>query len=64
MSLGKTFYSKDTLFCISIGTPPFMLETIWLSGCPMKGHFRAKSAKNAFLALKLPFIGQPDNHIG
>ena len=38
-------------------------SSIWLSGCPTKGHFRAKNTKNAFSPLKLPFVGQPDNHI-
>ena len=39
-------------------------QPIWLSGCPTKGHFSANITKNAFLAIKRPFSGQPDNHIG
>ena len=34
-----------------------------LSGCPTKGHSSVKSGKNAFLSVKRPFIGQPDNFI-
>jgi len=30
-------------------------------GCPRKGHFRAKTAKNAVSSSEMPFIGQPDN---
>ena len=37
-------------------------QPIWLSGWPMKGHFRAKNAFLAFLTLKWPFIGQPNNY--
>ena len=38
-------------------------QQIKLSGCPTKGYFTTKSAKNAFLVLKEPFVGQPDNFI-
>jgi hypothetical protein len=34
-----------------------------VSGCPTKGHFTDKSGKNAFLSVKWPFIGQPENFI-
>ena len=45
------------------------MKPIWLSApCQLifltKGKFSAKITKNAFLPLKWPFIGQPDNHIG
>ena len=34
-----------------------------LSGCPTKGYFTTKSAKNAFLVVRWPFVGQPDDVI-
>ena len=39
-----------------------LAQQIKLSGCPTKGHFSAKSGENAFLALKLPSVGQSDNY--
>jgi hypothetical protein len=39
-----------------------VLLQIKLSGCPTKGYFNA-SCKNAFLSVKWPFFGQPDNFI-
>ena len=38
-------------------------QQIKLSGCPTKGYFTTKSAKNAFLVVKWPCVGQPDNVI-
>ena len=29
-------------------------QSIWLSGCLIKGQFSAKNTKNAFLVLKMP----------
>ena len=37
-------------------------KLIWLPCCPKNVISVLKSQKNAFLALKLPFLGQTDNH--
>ena len=38
-------------------------QQIKLSGCPTKGHFTAKSGKNAFLTVNWLLVRQPDNFI-
>ena len=38
-------------------------QQIKSSGCPTKGYFTTKSAKNAFLVVRWPFVGQPDDVI-
>ena len=38
-------------------------QQIKLSGCSAKGYFTTKSAKNAFLVVRWPFVGQPDDFI-
>ena len=34
------------------------------STCPAKAQKKAKKTKNAFLTVNIPYVGQPDNHIG
>ena len=54
----RLFFNNLTIFQTFI--PTYMV----VRSCPTKGHFDSKNTRNAFLPLNLPFVGQPDNHIG